>query len=112
MAEYFLEPPTPEQLEWAATTQHNKVFVNHKDGDKSNNHHDNLEWVTHQENVTHAVNNDLRYKTPPNAKLSYEQVEAIRLIYSTTKLSFTKLAKQYKVSRLTISNIINKTWRK
>lgn len=113
VAEYFLEPPTPEQLEWAATTKHNKVFVNHKDGDKSNNHYDNLEWVTHQENITHAVDNGLRYTSPPSAKLSIEQVEDIRMIYSTNQIPFTKLAEQYNVSRHTISNIINnKTWRK
>jgi len=38
----------------------NKPQVNHKDGNKLNNHISNLEWCTNQENSQHVVDNGFR----------------------------------------------------
>jgi hypothetical protein len=51
MAKQFL--PNPE----------NRIQVNHKDGNKFNNHIDNLEWATNGENQIHAYETGLKTTT-------------------------------------------------
>lgn len=88
--------------------------VNHKDGDKSNNHYQNLEFVTDKENKEHAVNNNLHQKGSRNgkAKLTEKQVIEIKEMLSSKTYTQSHIAKKFKVSAYTISDINNeKTWK-
>ncbi len=81
----------------------NKPQVNHKDGNKLNNHYTNLEWVTNQENRDHTVRSNLQISGSkcPWAKLTEDDVLFIR----KSSLSNTQLAKMFNVQRGTIQNI-------
>lgn len=39
--------------------KNNKPIINHKDGNKQNNHVSNIEWCTHKENTEHAFDSGL-----------------------------------------------------
>ena len=53
----------------------NKKFVNHIDGDKSNNKYTNLEWVTQSENEKHAFKKNLKSKTNKPIKVIFNNGE-------------------------------------
>lgn len=78
--------------------------VNHKDGDKKNNHVNNLEWCTRQQNSEHAVRLGL-YKSGskhPHSILTADQVRAIR---SDTNGSYRVIGKRYGCSAQTVCNV-------
>ena len=90
--------------------------INHIDGNKLNNHIDNLEWCTAKENTIHAYNNGLaKFKDQDgikntSSKLTIEQVNEIRK--NGKYDSYENISKQYNVSRSTIENVLkNKTYK-
>jgi hypothetical protein len=93
----------------------NLPVINHKDGDKTNNNVENLEWCTSSENRIHAVN-VLGCKTGigirnVNAKLNDDNIREIRKELSNGATGIS-LANKYGVDPKQISRIKNnKTWK-
>lgn len=82
VAEAFLGKPSDELIENCLRTSLPVVPVNHKDGNKSNNHYSNLEWCTYSQNTFHSYANRLQVQKKGtehhNAKLSEADVRYIR----------------------------------
>ena len=91
----------------------NKPQVNHIDGNKLNNHIDNLEWASAKENTNHAWNSGLSKSISGSArtdsKLTEEDVLYIRTNYIPKSPDFggRALAKKFNVVPSVISNVVN-----
>ena len=100
--------------------------INHKDGNTSNNHVDNLEWASASSNMSHAVENRLfdihsgaqditrsnnGKKTgalngmKSRRRFSISEANCIRQIYEVGRKSYRAIARAYRCSDKTISNI-------
>lgn len=86
--------------------------INHIDGNKLNNHYNNLEWIER------SVNTSIRRNTGTGSKnsqsrLKEEQVIDIAKLLINTNLTTQEIAKKFNVSKSTICNILKKkNWSK
>lgn len=97
VAEQFLPPkPSPHHQ------------INHKDGDKTNNRADNLEWVTPSENALHRYNvlgkKAKRGEAHSQAKITEAQAGEIRARCSAGELQKV-VATDYGITRQSVGRI-------
>lgn len=82
-----------------------RVQVNHKDGNKRNNHISNLEAVTASANLKHRYR-VLRQRVH-NQKGTLATSRAVRKLYERGNTSQKRLGRQFGLSTMTINRIIN-----
>ena len=98
-------------LETFKPTEDKSLQTNHIDGVKTNNHIDNLEWVTASRNLEHSYELNLREprKGEKNcgAKLTEIQVKELKGLYLTGKYKQKELAEIFLISDSQVSRIVN-----
>ena len=104
VASLFCHNPNPEEY----------IQVNHKDGDKSNNHYSNLEWVSPSSNIKHSHKEGLSMARRNHGAVN--SVGKLRASWAYYQVKFAgrgvaEMANEMRIPRTTLSSIINKRCR-
>ena len=84
--------------------------VNHKNANVQDNHVDNLEIVTHQENINHSIRNNLFKAYGENhykSKITNKQADEIRLRYKEGGITQKELGKLYGLPQTSVFKIVH-----
>jgi len=99
IAEHFI--PNPD----------NKPYINHINGNKSDNAIPNLEWCTKKENADHATEtglHDIRGSKHFAAKFTEQEIIEIRKEYSLKNIRPVDALKKYSISKGTYFDIVKR----
>lgn len=92
-----------------------KSTINHKNGIKTDNRADNLEWVSPKENTAHSIHvlgKSHKGEASGMAKMTDALVIQLREMYAETEFGYGRLATMFDINRITVRDIVKRrTWR-
>lgn len=83
----------------------NKPQINHKDGNRRNNHVNNLEWCTARENMIHAYKNGLSHP-PVRRKFTDNQIRKVVKLIKEDKYTYVQAGLSEGMSYSTVAHIM------